>query len=465
MLRRLKNLKLEKSEKNLIANILAAFAIKGVSLLISLFSTPQYIKYFNDNAVLGVWYTILSVLSWITICDLGLGNGLRNKLTEALADGKDAEAKRYISSAYVTISAIILPITLIGLAIIPFLDLNSFLKLNPEVISAKTIAISVCILFGGVCLNFIFKTVNSILYAIQKSSVTNFLALITSVIPLLYITFFKSENMEFNLVALSIVHVLAASVPLLAATFYVFLKPLKGCAPTPKLFTKKAAESVMGLGLGFFGAQIFFMVLMSTNEILINSIFIPDYVVEYNIYYKVFTTVGSLFMLALTPLWSKVTQDVAKKRFHILKKTNNLLYILSGLAFLAQFAILPFLQWFLNFWLGENTIAVDYTTAAIFALFGGTYIFNNALNTIANGMGDLKTQIIVYGISALLKVPAVLLLKPLFETWSIIVLYNAVTLIIFSVVQFIYTNTKIRRLTDEAQQATESETNNATAKA
>ena len=216
----------------------------------------------------------------------------------------------------------------------------------------------------------------------------------------------------------------------------------------------------MGLGLGFFGAQIFFMVLMSTNELFINTLYIPDYVVEYNIYYKVFTVVGSIFMLALTPLWSKVTQDIAKKRFHIVKKTNKLLYAISAIAFASQFAILPMLQWFLNFWLGENTIPVDMTTALIFALFGGAYIFNNALNTIANGMGDLKTQIIVYGVAAALKVPVIIILKNIFSEWNIIVLYNAITLVVFSVIQFIYTQAKIKALSQEA--AAENKVNDTT---
>lgn len=442
-------LKLAKSEKNLLFNIFAAFAIKGVSLLLSVFSTPQYINYFSNNTVLGVWYTVLSIISWITICDLGLGNGLRNKLTEALANGDRVRAKSYISSAYVAISVIMIPIMLVGIIVIQFLDLNTFLKLDASLISPSVLKLSVSILFGGICFNFILGTIKSVLYAIQKSSVTNFLALITSAIPLVYITFFKSEGMEFNLIALSIVHVLASTLPLLIATLVLFLNKLKDCAPSPRLFTKDSAKEVMGLGLKFFAAQLFFMLLMSTNELLINTLFVPDDVVVYNIYYKVFTTVGSLFMLALTPLWSKITDDIAKKRFTVLKKTNNLLYIISALAFVAQFAIIPILQWLLDIWLGDNSITVDIATALIFALFGGVYIFNNALNTIANGMGDLKTQVIVYGIASIIKIPAIWLLKMVIPEWNIIVLYNAVTLIVFCIIQFVYSNILLRKLSSE----------------
>ena len=365
----MKKLSLDKREKNLIANILVAFGVKGLSLLISLFSTPLYIKYFGDNTVLGVWYTVLSVLSWITVADLGLGNGLRNKLTQDLANDDRESAKKHISSAYVAISAIILPITVVGVVLIQLLDLNSMLHISESLISAGTLKLSVTILFVGICLQFIVKIISNVLYAMQKSSVNNIKALLTSAIPLLFILLFNSDNLETCLVALSIVHVIAITLPYIVATIIIYGFFLKDCKPSVRFYEKKSAGDVIGLGVKFFFAQIFFMVLMSTNEFLINTFYEPDCVVEYSIYYRVFTVLGSLFMLALTPLWSKVTQDIENKRFSVVKKTNRLLYLISAACIVAQFTMVLFLQWFFNLWLQENSITVDTATALSFAFF------------------------------------------------------------------------------------------------
>ena len=58
--------------------------------------------------MLGVWFTILSVLNWILSFDVGIGNGLRNHLTVALTNKDYEEGKRLISSSYLVLGALTL---------------------------------------------------------------------------------------------------------------------------------------------------------------------------------------------------------------------------------------------------------------------------------------------------------------------------------------------------------------------
>ena len=48
----------------------------------------------------GIWLTLTSVIGWFAFFDLGLGNGLRNKLAEALAKNDNELARTYISTSY-----------------------------------------------------------------------------------------------------------------------------------------------------------------------------------------------------------------------------------------------------------------------------------------------------------------------------------------------------------------------------
>ncbi|MBQ9162113.1 MAG: MATE family efflux transporter [Clostridia bacterium] len=444
---KLKNYFKDKDERNLLANIGLAFAVKGVSLFISLFSMPLYIKYFNNDEVLGVWYTILSLLHWITICDLGLGNGLRNRLTESLAVGDNEKAKKSISSTYAALIVVIIPISIIGMILLNFADLNSFFNIDNTLISRETMRIAVIILFLGVCLSFVLKTINSIIYAVQKSSLNNVLTLITSVIPLVYIFLFQGDNMEANLIALTVVHVIASNIPLLVSSFVLFKsKLLRECAPSFKCCDISTAKSMLGFGVQFFLAQIFFMILTNTNEILIAKMFSASDVVDYSIYNRLFTVVGSLFMLALTPLWSKVTKDLAQKKYQKIRRTNHFLYVLSALAFAGEFVLVLCCQFVVDIWLGEEAIMVSYPTAIIFAFYGGMYIFNVVLTTVANGMADLKTQIVFYGIGSVLKIPIIYLMSLEFDNWNIVMLYNGIVFLIFCLFQLVWIERKVKKL-------------------
>jgi len=444
----------DESERNLLINVMLAFIIKGASLLISLLSTPLYISFFDNQAVLGIWYTILSILSWISMCDLGLGNGLRNSLTVALAKCDFDKAKKLVSSTYISLAVLILPILVLGIIFINLLDFNRLLDLPQNVVNNTSLRQAVIILFCGICVSFILRIVNTVIYSIQKSSINNLLALITSIIPLLFVAFRDTQSINRSLIELSIVHIFAINIPLVLASALVFRKkPMKECKPRVSSFDICIGKEMLGLGMKFFLAQVFFMLLMSTNEVFISCFFSSQDVVEYSIYYRLFTAIGSLFMLALTPLWSKVTKDLAQKKYRVIKQTNYVLYFISLIAAVVQFCIPFVLQKVLDIWLGDNSFVIDYPTSFIFSLFGSLYVLNIVLTTIANGMGELRSQMVFYGIGSFLKLPFIAILTKLLPdiNWSIVVLYNCLILIVFSVYQFIWVERRIRILLNNSE--------------
>lgn len=443
-----RNILTNKDDRNVCAHILYAFVIKGISLVVSLFSMPLYIKYFNNDTVLGLWVTILSVLSWINICDLGLGNGMRNRLTEAVSLKNTELGKTYISSTYVITAAIIIPVIITIICIIKFADINSFFNISRDEISESCLFVSLCILLLGIGINFVLRIVNYTLYAIQKSSINNLLSLFTSLLPLLYVLMFNgSGNSQRNLITLSVVHAISLNLPLVAATILLFSgKQLREYRPSLKYFDFSTAKSMLGFGLQFFMAQIFFMILMSTNEIIITRLFSAEYVVEYSIYYRIFHVIGSLFTLALTPIWSKVTKDFAEKNYKKIRTTNHILYAVSVLAVVGEFIAVVVLQPIVNIWLGDEAIPVNNFTAIVFAIFGSLYIINTVLTTVANGIGCLKTQIYFYGIGAILKIPVIYLVSTVWNNWSVVVLFNSIILLAFCIFQFFWIEIKINNL-------------------
>lgn len=442
---------LSDKDRILFQNILGAFAVKGLSLVVSLFTLPAYMRFFKDQNVLGVWYTVLSVLTWVLNFDLGVGNGLRNKLALALAVNDQERARQVISSAYFMIGGLMLVLTAAGLTLIPLADWNRFFNVEADLISGETLAQVVRYAFIGIALQFFLRLISSILYALQKSAVNDAISLVTSVLLLTFALLAPAAVPADSLKLFSLGYVFCANLPLAVATVMVFWGPLKKCRPGRRWVNVSCAKGVLSLGGMFFFCQIFYMVIANTNEFFITQYTDPTNVVEYQIYNKLFTLVGTLFMLGLTPVWSAVSRAVAEEDYLWLRRVKRQLLWLTAAAAAAEFAILPFLQILVDLWLGPEAIAIQYDYALIFALFGTAMIAQSTVSVIANGTGRIKLQMLCYGLGVVVKVVVIDLGCRLTGEWIVVVLANALVLLPYCILQQLDLTRYIRRKLSEKQ--------------
>lgn len=415
----------------------------------SLLIMPAYIKYFDNQTVLGLWFTIISVLTWILTFDLGIGNGLRNNLVNAISKNDREKIKHYISSAYIVIAIIVIIAYLISTFIFPIINWNTVFNITNDIISKDVLLKAIQIVFVGIMLQFFLKLITSILYALQKSAIPNLLTLCTTIIQLLYVIFAKSYSIEDNLLNLANVYILAVNIPLAIATVLIFTTRLKDCKPNIKFFRVDYAKKVMKLGGYFFFVQIMYMMLMNTNEFIITWFYGSDKVVEYQVYYKLFIFIGLIFNLALTPIWSAVTKAFSEKKFKWIKDLYKLLKKVSIIGIICEFIFIFVFQFAVNIWLKENAICVNYLYAFIFAVFGSVFIYNAVLCSVANGLGKLKTQLIFYTIGAIVKIPMIFLLNIIYNDWIVVIIVNSIILLLFCIIQNINLNKYLNKYKEE----------------
>ena len=89
----------DKRTKKAQYNILILGLYKVISVIILFLMVPMAISYLNSFKF-GLWVTLTSVVSWCQFFDVGLCNGLKNKLAESLAINKISQAKIYVSTTY-----------------------------------------------------------------------------------------------------------------------------------------------------------------------------------------------------------------------------------------------------------------------------------------------------------------------------------------------------------------------------
>ncbi len=427
-------------------NTVGAFIVKGGSVIVSLLTMPAYIRYFDNQSVLGIWFTIISILNWILNFDLGIGNGLRNHLVQVFVKRDRKELKKYISSAYFTCIFVSIVAFLIGFFVFSYCNWNSFFNISTKVIASNVLLQTVRIIFAGVLLQFVLKLITSILYAMQKSAIPGFLNLISNLILLVFVTVKREGNVTSKLISLAWMNILAVNIPLLLATVLVLYFGLKKCFPSINSIDKRHITHIMKLGGAFFIIQCMYMIIMNTNEFLITWFLSPKDVVDYQIYNKIFMLIGTIFNLALTPIWSAVTQAASEKKYTWIMKVYSLLKKLSLLGVFCNFLLVPFLQSIINLWLGNRAIHANIGYGLIFAVSGSLFIWNGVISSIVNGIGKVKLQLLLMSIGAVLNFPVAYLFVMITHSWISIIIANVIALLPYCFIQPIWISRYFEKL-------------------
>ena len=156
-----KYLSLDYRTQIVLKNTILSAIMKLALMACSLYMVPLTINYLNPENY-GIWMAMSSILYWIAFFDMGLGNGMRNYMSEAISMKKFAEARMYFSSSLVLLTCVAL---VIGIATIPFLTFMDFNHLfNVKTISNHTLTVTLAIAIGFSLLQFAFL----LLYIFQQ---------------------------------------------------------------------------------------------------------------------------------------------------------------------------------------------------------------------------------------------------------------------------------------------------------
>ena len=373
--------------KKMYKNTVAMIGIRGVSMILTLISAPIMLHHV-DRADYGVLLTLTSIVGWVGYMDVGLGNGLRNKLPEFLAKGDFHSAKKIVSSCYVTLAIYVALIIVIFLIVSPFIDWLGVL--NSPTSDAGEIRGLTNVVFIAFCIQFLFGLINSILFAYQMPA---------------FQSLFTFVGQFVALIALVIV--------LFLGSIGLFRTKLKDIAPSFKLFEFKSVGSILSLGLKFFVLQMITIVLFQANSIIIARVVSPEAVVEYNLAFKYVSLLTMIFTIVITPVWSATTDAYVRKDFEWINKTLSFSRkVCIASVFIGVLMVLAS-KFVYGMWLGRGSIDISYSTTGLIFLYISFEMLYKVYGTIINGTGKVFAQMILTGIIAIIYIPLAIFLANL----------------------------------------------------
>ena len=372
--------------------------MKPISMLLSFVYTPLALAFLGD-AKYGIWIIILNIISWINYFDIGIGNGLRNKLAEAIALDDKESAQKYVSTAYVGTTLISTIFCILVTLIWIVFGLSDFFKLS---VTDENTNLIIFISVFFVSVNFILSLSKTTAYAIQQPGIISVVSVVGQIFQIAIIcTISKLYNQSLLVIA-----IMYGFVSLFDSICIYFIVTRKRDYLKPRIsrVQKKYMKPLLTLGASFFILQICSLVLNTTDNLLISNLYGSEEVTPYSMVYKVFYIVVQIHAIIIMPMWSAYTEAATRKDIAWIKKTmrriNLITAILSVGVIIGIFVFEPFAA----LWLHKKLV-YGQALIVIVAIYMIAQMIGNNYSSFLCGVGHIKVSTIISAIGAVINIP------------------------------------------------------------
>lgn len=345
-----------------------------------------------------IWVTISSIVAWAYLTDLGITNGLRNRLASNYM--KDFSVVQKDVSVAIKIFMLISAIVFIlgSIFIICFPINRLFRGVNIDIFKIR---LTFLILLLGFCFNFILNIGNAISLAFQKSRVVGITQVGAPAISILCILIFHNY-LSVNIVVYALIMV--SSLITVNGLIFIWIVKKENIKISINKVRISQGKELLTLGVKFFILQIVSVILYSTDNLIISAFIDAKEVAEYSISNKVFSNMNMFFSVLLIQLWSSTTKASAMKDFNwITKKVKTLLILLIPFTFCIVIIAISF-KWIIHVWLND-TVAVRSSLVYVNAVYCVLVAWNGIITNVLNGLSELNYQIYIGFFTAILNIP------------------------------------------------------------
>ncbi|MED4689084.1 hypothetical protein [Peribacillus frigoritolerans] len=386
-----------------IRNIFGLGLFRALGVLTNFLLIGIIYRYFSNEEINGIWLTISSILTWITFFDFGMGNSLRNKLTESISKNDYNLSNMYISTTYILM---IIPtiIIIIGATVsAQFIDWLQIFSINDNKITNEYLTQFICVVFVLYSLNFYLSLIFAILHAIFKSYLISGIQTLVNVINiiLIFVLYVTHNN---DLILLGSIYIGTSVILLFITTMWIFKYNKHNLTISFKYFNKSLIKEIANVGLKFLILQLSIIVLFNTDNFLISRYIGVDHVTSYQLIIKLLSVNTIILGIVLTPIWTKVIRDTANKRLNENKKTFFKLLVVFSILVIGVIITCLLSPLVLKVWTGSN-ILVSNELIIFTALFTIMHMWCNIFQILLNGLNKLNIQMLCYGIATITNIP------------------------------------------------------------
>jgi O-antigen/teichoic acid export membrane protein len=375
---------------------LSALAGRGLGMLLSLISVPLTIGYL-DKERYGLWITISSVIAWLGIADLGLGNGLSNIVTTSRAKGDHEAARRAISTTFMLLSGIALMLAVAFAASFSFVPWARVFAASARV-DRRELEVTVALCLAVFALGFPLGVVDRVLGACQEGYIANYWSIGSAAIStaglILAVRF--GSGLPTLVLVLSIVPLAVR----IASTLWVFTRLHPELRPKASAYRKDLARSLLATGASFLVVQLAVVAMWQNDNMVIAQLFGSEAVGPYSVAFRLPTLATGLVNMWVSPLWPAYADAAARGDYPwvraLLRRSTRLALAGATVAAIGMMILGP---WVIQVWTRKAEMVPSRGLLAPMAVYTVLITFCQVNAMALNGLGRMRGQMI-YGTTA-----------------------------------------------------------------
>lgn len=384
-------------------NVLGLGILQIINTLISFLLVPIVMEFVSPSQY-GIWLTISSMVTWLALLDVGLGNGMKNKLTESLAHGDLKLAKEYVSTTYFIIGGIALFCLILIFLVFPLINWSAVYNQDPAM--NDTLMYASLIVAAFFFIKLVVGLIGTILTSYLKPAINQLLNTLSNIFVLLIIVLLKNL-VNGNLLILATVLSATSVLIYFVASLYLFSGKYKEISPSLYYFNSERIKSILGLGVKFFIINISTIVLFQTNNFVIIHHFTNEDVVVYNLAYKLFSICSLLFNLISQPFWTAYTEAWAKNDITWIQSTVKKVFVLWLAIVMIGLLMLAASPLVYKLWVGD-AVTIPFKMSAAILIYFISHTYGGIFNIVINGIGKVRLQMICLALVATIYIPLML---------------------------------------------------------
>ncbi len=367
---------------------------KVLTMAVPLITLKITYSYLNAE-VYGLWSAVTTFFALFAFSDLGLGNGLQTKLSQASGKDDVQLCRKIISNTYIVLIFVAIILLTVFISVFWFFDWAKVMNAQNQ----ETITIATSVVFVIVIPKLIAIPVTIIQrtqLALQEGYRSDIWSIIGYIINLIFIVVIAQLNLG-KITLLTFTSVLPVVVSALNMFVYFYFQR-KELRISLRLFQSKMAKSLLSLGIYFCILSILTTIGLSMDTFIVAKTGNLTEAGSYSVILRVAAIFSAVVAILSAPLWGANGEALARGDVEWVKNnTKKMSMVMVGISLiLAIFGLLS-AKFIFRIWLGED---FEFSLAALFwlSIMQVLLSFISPYFMVLNASGEIKIQIILFAI-------------------------------------------------------------------